>query len=69
LYAVLVVPGALLLHVIVVTMFSAPLASSESLCVVFGGSDAQAQCEDRTQREPDTLPEGARRLESPARVS
>jgi hypothetical protein len=35
LYAVLVVPGALLLHVIVVTMFSTPLASSESLCVVF----------------------------------
>ena len=31
----LVVPGALLLHVIVVTMFSTPLASSESLCVVF----------------------------------
>jgi hypothetical protein len=34
LYAVLVVPGALPLHV-VVTMFSTPLASSESLCVVF----------------------------------
>ena len=34
-YAVLVVPGALLLHVIVVTMFSTPLACSESLCVVF----------------------------------
>ena len=31
----LVVPGALPLHVIVVTMFSTPLASSESLCVVF----------------------------------
>ena len=35
LYAALVVPGALPLRVIVVTMFSTPLASSESLCVVF----------------------------------
>ena len=35
LYAVVVVPGALPLHVIVVTMFNTPLASSESLCVVF----------------------------------
>jgi len=35
LYAVLVLPGGLPLHVIVVTMFSTPLASSESLCVVF----------------------------------
>jgi hypothetical protein len=35
LYAVLVVPGALLLHVIVVTMFSSRPASSESLSVVF----------------------------------
>jgi flagellar motor protein MotB len=35
LYAVVVVPGALPLHVIVVTMLSTPLASSESLCVVF----------------------------------
>jgi hypothetical protein len=42
-----VVPGALLLRVIVMTMFSTPLAESESLCVVFIVIIGTSPCHER----------------------